>query len=116
MQRPTIAHILLLIGLVIVFAVFGIEKLVTPIDWIGWMPTWMDGLLGIRVQVWLTVIGVAELLIALLLVLPWRKIRRVGATLASLHLLGIVLSVGWNDIGVRDIGLLFASLALMMLL
>ena len=39
------------------FGAVGIEKFVDPFTWIGWMPTWMDGLLGMPVATWLSVMA-----------------------------------------------------------
>jgi hypothetical protein len=66
--------------------------------------------------VWLSLTGAAEMIIALLLLIPIRVIQRVGAILVALHLIAVLTLVGWNDIGVRDIGLLLGSLALAFLL
>jgi uncharacterized membrane protein YphA (DoxX/SURF4 family) len=41
---------ILSIALAYVLIVFGVDKLLNPPNWIGWMPLWMDGLLGINVN------------------------------------------------------------------
>lgn len=116
MQRQSTAKFLLLAALAFVFGYFGIDKFVSPEIWIGWIPLWMDGLLGMSLDTWLSMIGALEVLFALLLVIPIRLVQRTGAVLIALHLLGILTQVGWNDIAVRDIGLLLADLALLFLL
>ena len=120
MQRQRIAQILLTIGLVLVFGWFGIDKLIEPLLWRGYMPRWMDGLMGMPVDTWLVVVGVGEMAMALLLLIPIRKVRMAGAALIALHLVVIVAQLfidsGWNDLVVRDIGLFFASIALLALL
>jgi len=116
MQRPSLAKNILIAGQVFVFAYFGIDKFVHPELWLGWIPMWMDNLLGMPRETWLSIIGVSETLMAILLLIPVRSVRLTGAILIALHLAGIITQVGWNDVGVRDIGLLIADLALIFLL
>lgn len=116
MDRRRIAIWLLTAGNVIVFGLFGAEKLYKPKSWIDWMPAWIDGFAGLPVAQWLTVIGITEILMALFLLLPFRRLRQAGALLISLHLIAIIFEIGWNEIAIRDIGLAMGSLALLMLL
>lgn len=109
------AHGLLTAALVLVFLYFGVDKFVHPTLWIGWIPLWMDGLLGLPVHTWLAVIGASEILFGLFLLAPIRKLRQIGCILIALHLVAILTQVGWNDIGIRDAGLLLAALALLFL-
>jgi uncharacterized membrane protein YphA (DoxX/SURF4 family) len=110
---------ILSIALAYVLIVFGVDKLLNPPNWIGWMPLWMDGLLGINVNAWLTIIGVLELLLGIGVLIHWKSLNRIAAFFASVHLLGIIVVVAsfsgslWNDqILVRDIGLFAISLVL----
>lgn len=107
------ARLTLVIGLAFVLGYFGIDKFIHPLNWIGWMPYWMDGLAGVSVHAWLLTIGAFEALLALGLCIPWKGMQHWSALLASLHLTSIVLlAVGWNDIAVRDAGLACAASAL----
>jgi len=116
MQRQSAAKYLLIIGLAFVFGYFGIDKLIHPEFWLGWIPEWMEGMVGLTRENWLVIIGLTEALLAILLLIPVRVVQRVGATLIALHLVAILTQVGWNDIGIRDLGLLFSTLALIFLL
>ncbi len=116
MQRKDTAKILLIVALAFVFGVFGVGKFTSPIVWIGWMPLWMDGLLGLPKETWLQLVGASEILFAILLLIPIRSVRQIATILIVLHLIGILTQIGWNDIAVRDIGLLMSSLALLFLL
>ncbi len=116
MQRESIAKWLLIAALTFVLGYFGIDKLVHPEFWLGWIPMWMEGLMSMSRNVWLMVIAIAEILMAILLLIPVRNARRIGAAIIAIHLLTIITQVGWNDIGVRDIGLFLSSLALLFLL
>lgn len=116
MERVTIVRWLLTAALVLVFGYFGIDKFLSPILWIGWIPPWMDGLLGLSREVWLKGVGIAEIVVAILLLVPHRRVRQAGAALAVVQLLGVLTQVGWNDVGARDAGLLLASVALFLLI
>lgn len=116
MQKKSLGIWLLTLGLAFVFAYFGIDKLIHPLVWIGWIPLWMEGLLGLSRESWLLITGILECLFAILLLIPQRTIQRLGAALIALHLLAVLTQTGWNDIAVRDIGLLLSSLALLTLL
>lgn len=87
-----------------------------PQLWIGWMPLWMDGLLGISNHGWMLITGAAEIFFALMLIIPVRSIRQTGAFLCVLHLVAVLTQTGWNDVAVRDIGLLFMGLGLFALI
>jgi len=112
MQRKTFADLLLTAGLAFVFIYFGVDKFVHPEWWIDWMPTWMEGLMGFSRNGWMLITGALEILFAVMLVLPVRIIRQTGAILCALHLVAVLTQTGWNDIAVRDIGLLLMSLGL----
>ena len=116
MERRRLAALVLTAGTVLVFGVFGAQKLYAPELWIQWMPSWIDGMMGLTKARWLTVIGISEVLLALLLLFPFRRVRQIGAILVCLHLVGIITQVGWNEIGIRDIGLLAGAIALLMLI
>lgn len=76
------------------------------------MPTWMEGLAGLSRDGWMYLTGASEIIIAIMLVIPLRVVRQTGAILAALHLVAVLTQTGWNDVAVRDIGLLFMSLGL----
>jgi uncharacterized membrane protein len=116
MDRKQLALYVLIAALAFVFGWFGIDKFLDPLVWVGFLPTWMDGLLGMPKETWLVIMGVIEIAFALMLIIPVRNVRRLGALLIVIHLLAIVWQVGWNDVAVRDIGLLLSSLSLLLLL
>ncbi len=108
--------IFLTAGLFYVFLFFGIDKFLNPLLWIGWMPLWMEGLLSFTRDQWLMIVGATEIIVAILLVIPLWKIRLIGTVIAVLHLVTILTQTGvTNDVGIRDVGLLSAALALLAL-
>lgn len=116
MERNEHAKILLTLGLAAVFGYFGTDKFIHPLLWIGWIPAWMDGMMSVPKETWLSVIGALEILTAALILIPVRNVQKIGVSLAILQLLGIVSHVGWNDVGVRDGMILISAIALLMML
>lgn len=113
MDRKGLPVIFLISGLAFVFGWFGVDKFLHPTIWTGFLPLWMDGFLGYPDTVWILLIGAVEILLALMIIVPIRIVRQIGVAVIALHLLAVIWQVGWNDIGVRDIGLLLSSLALL---
>lgn len=116
LERPAIAKYILLTAFVLVFGFFGYDKFENPLLWVGFLPRWMDGLLGLDKNAWIKIIGGFEILLAAWLLIPMRRVRQIAVLLIIGHLIAVLTQVGWNDIGVRDVGLLLASVALLMLL
>ena len=112
MSPITTAKWTLALGTAFVFAYFGIVKFTEPSLWIFWMPDWMDGLFGMNNHTWMNITAVAELVMAVMVLVPVRMLQKVGALLASLHLVAILTQVGWNETAVRDLGLLCMTVAL----
>ena len=75
------------------------------------MPEWMDGLMGLKNGVWMDITGVAEIVIGAAILLPYRRVQRIASLFASLHLVAILTQIGWNEIAVRDTGLLCMTMA-----
>ncbi len=100
------ARLIFAYSLAFVFLVFGTEKLTVPLQWIGFIPSWLDSFLGLRAGQWLFYIGIFEILIGMLFLAPVLRLQQIAIIVATLHLLGIVLELGWNYTTVRDIALL----------
>jgi uncharacterized membrane protein len=116
MSRITTARWTLILGLAFIFLYFGIVKFTEPKAWIGWMPAWIDGLFSIDVNTWLKIIGATEIALGIMILVPVRFVQQLASILMTLHLTGIVWEVGWNDIAVRDIGLLLMATSVFYLL
>ncbi len=110
------ASLIFTVGLVVVFGWFGIEKILHPMLWIGWMPMSFEGMFGLSRNQWLTVIGVTEIVFAVLILVPIRNVRKTGALLMAAHLFGVISIAGFSDIGIRDFGLLTGTIALFFLI
>ncbi len=116
MQKASVATGVLMSAMMIVFGVFGIDKFIHPLSWIGWIPQWMDGLFGIGKSQWLMVTGIMELILASALLFPSVLIRRIAAWSMVLHLAFVLTQTGMNDLFVRDLGLMLSAVALGILL
>ena len=94
-------------GVGIVFLIFGIWQFVNPSSWEGYLPAFVVSNFNAATFIFLN--GVFDSLIGTLLISG--VFVRVSSLLGIVHLLGIVFSLGWNDVAVRDIGLLIVLIA-----
>ncbi|MBI4450299.1 DoxX family protein [Candidatus Uhrbacteria bacterium] len=110
LRTPATTSLLLRIGLGVEFIIFGYGKLTDLASWIGFVPPWMSPLLPMPVGTFLQTVGVVELALGVLLIVGlW---VRVIAVLSALHLLGVLIALGYNDLAVRDFVAFAAALAL----
>jgi len=112
------------VALSIVFLWFGINQLISPESFLGYIPQWiyqqepqmmMHGFMQlIRVPNFVHGIimlnGIFEATFGTLLLIGFYT--RISAFLLALHLFGISFSLGYNDIAVRDFGLTIATISL----
>jgi len=99
--------VLLRLGMVFVFLWFGIQQLTNPSSWVGFVPSFVDSLVGAEKIVFIN--GLFEILASILLLL--NIYTRPVALLLAIHLGGIAVTLGFTPIGVRDMGLTIATLA-----
>lgn len=121
MDRNRITRYILTGSLVFVFGLFGIQKFTDSFLWIGFIPNWLDGMLGMTKEQWLQIIGAIEILSAVALLVPMRNVKQVGATAIIVQLLGILSQVAMQDgftgaMFVRDVSILLQAMALLVLL
>jgi len=95
----------------IMFLWIGIAIFKNPISWGGLMAGWAVDLLPFSVEHLMLSTAVLDTAIGFLMLVDF-KMRWVSLV-ASLHLLGIIITAGINDIIARDIGLLGATILLM---
>ncbi len=96
------------IGLGLVMLWFGSQQLMDAKDWVGYLPSWM-GAFSVSSVTIVHLNGWFEVAFGSLLILGFYA--RFVALLLALHLFGITMTVGYNEIGVRDFGLSFALLS-----
>lgn len=109
------------IGLAGVFVYAGINSLLNPTAWIGYIPQWINNVplfselvegLQFR-ELFLKIHGAFEILLAVALLIGFWK--RITSILAFLSMAGILVFYGVDDVSFRDFGLLGAAYALMIM-
>jgi uncharacterized membrane protein YphA (DoxX/SURF4 family) len=102
------------IGLAIVYLWFGIDKFIQPDYWINaWMPVWAQHIaqeIGMSATNVIILIGIFEVLVATSLVTGF--FMRVFAVIAIAFLATGLVVHGFNEVLVRDVGLIAGLLAL----
>jgi len=101
-------HILMRVGLGIVFLWIGVDIVRTPDSWIGFLPQTLP--LGLARETALQLNGFFDIVLGFLLISG--RIPKFAALLAGLHLAGIVIANGVDAITIRDVSLLTTALAL----
>lgn len=107
---------ILRLGVGIVFLSFGLNKLSHPADWVVFIPSWLADFLshgGFTVHVFLHAQGIAETVLGIQFILG--VLTRITACVASLVLILIIYSIGLDPVGIRDAGLFFSSIAILVL-
>jgi uncharacterized membrane protein YphA (DoxX/SURF4 family) len=111
MTHERAAHLLLRIGVAFAFIYAGITGFITPDNWIGYFPPFVQDILpnhGI-LMVW----GIAEIILGLW-ILSGRKIF-IPALLGGLSMIGVIVTnFSQMDILFRDVTIMFSSFALAM--
>ena len=102
------------VGLGAVFLTFGLWKISSPVDWIIFTPGWLAGALegvdSIDPYGFLRLLGFVEAVLGAQVLLG--LFTKAAAALSALGLIGILAHVGFDQIGVRDLGLLGLAISL----
>lgn len=96
------------LGLAFVFIYFGIDKLINPINWLGYIPAWIETIIPLRQFVFAN--GIFEIILGLGLL--YHKTLRLAANIIILFLAGVITTLGLDEVIARDVGLLFMAIAL----
>ena len=93
--------------------VFGLDKFVNVLtDWPGYLAPWIDSLVPGTAQQAMYVVGIVEIAAGILVAIrPLLGAYVVAAWLAGI-IVNLLLIPGFDDVAVRDVGLLLAALAL----
>jgi len=97
------------IGIAFVFLWFGISKVLNPSEWVVWLPQWTEQF-PLSSTTKLVVEGLLELVLGVMLLLG--LFTRLAASVTAALLLVIILVIGYNDTAIRDVGILFMAIAL----
>ena len=101
---------ILRLGLGFVFFWFGLDKLFNPANWQGYITPTLAKLILVDIKLFILLLGILELVIGLMLILG--LFTRLVASAAAVQLLVIIVSLWFNEITVRDIGLFSIALSL----
>lgn len=104
------APVIIRLGLVFVFIWFGLNQLLDQSMWVSLIPSGLTKATGISPETFVILNGVFEVFFASLL--AFGIYTRLVAGLLFLHMFAIISDVGLSPIGIRDIGLMFALLAI----
>ncbi|MEK7512810.1 MAG: hypothetical protein AAB601_01270 [Patescibacteria group bacterium] len=105
--RPVL---LLKVGVGFVFLYVGLQALIDPESWIGFVPQWVGALLPR--ETFLLFHSVGELVLGVLILFLSRRWLATIGIVAFLDLAAILVFYGVDDVTFRDFGLAFAALAL----
>lgn len=106
------AMLLLRIGLAFVFLYAALSSFLEPLNWVGYIPSWVRGI--VPEELLLTGFSVFEIVLALWLLSG--KYTFVAALVSAGVLFGLtVVNLAILDVVFRDVGLVFAALALALL-
>lgn len=109
-MKKTSFHVLR-VGLAITFLWIGILILKNPEAWSGYLQPWAAGLLPIPISQAMLGTAILDIIIGALLLVDF--LTWLAALVGAIHLVIVLTVSGITDITVRDIGLLVATLALM---
>lgn len=101
---------LLRLGLAGVFLWFGFSQLMDSLRWVSIVPDWAVSFLHLPPAIIVMANGIFEVVMATLLAMGF--FVRITSFILGLHLLVIAFDFGFTATGVRDLGLVIASLAL----
>lgn len=107
------AYVLLHVGYVVLPLWMGLDKFMNVLtDWPGYLAPWVVGLLPFSAQTAMHLVGIVEILAAVMVAIK----PRYAAYVVALWLAGIIVNLltysGFYDVALRDFGLLVGALAL----
>lgn len=98
------------IGISLVFLWFSISQLMDPVTWTGYIPPPLAANFNPLMLVYAN--AIFELVFGIMLILG--IFTRISAVLLGTHLAFIALSLGYNEIAIRDWGLAIATFTVAM--
>ena len=102
------APITVRIGMSLVFLWFGISQITNTANFLGYLPQFLFG--SKYAFSFVVANGVFEIIFGIFLAAG--VFVRIAALILAVHLLGITIVLGYNEIAVRDFGLALATLSI----
>ena len=97
-------------GLGVTILWFGINQLISPNEWVGYLPGWAFAQSLISTTILVYINGLFETITGLMLIT--NQYTKIVSILLSLHMILIIFHLGYNDLAVRDFGILVGLIAL----
>jgi uncharacterized membrane protein YphA (DoxX/SURF4 family) len=98
------------IGISLVFIWFGLQQLTDAALWLGYVPDAIVAISHVSITTLVHFNGAFELIFGLALLAG--LFTRTTALLLALHMIDIVIIVGYTSIGIRDFGVAVATIAI----
>ncbi|MEK6824274.1 MAG: DoxX family membrane protein, partial [Nanoarchaeota archaeon] len=92
----------------ITFFLIGLDQLLKPSLWASYFPQALPFSIQVAQAVLLN--GLFDMFIGALLLAG--LLTRIASAFATIHLVGVIFILGYNDISIRDIGLALAALSI----
>lgn len=105
---------ILQLAIAFVFLWFGVDKMIRPEMWIGWIPEWFSAYIKVNPVHFMLFNGAIEVVLALWILIPFKN--HWAAFLTFLYFIPILIITGLSQVGIRDISLAIATLSLALLL
>jgi len=102
---------ILRICLAIVFIWFGVDKLLSPNNWFDYVPTMINDM-PFKINTFIILNGMFEVILGLMLL--WRRTLYLASGVIVLFIAMITIFLGFDEVIVRNLGLLSVALALFM--
>lgn len=99
------------IGIAGVFLWFGINQLMNPGNWTGFLPLWADNL-PLSLETLILIHGSVETLFGALLLVGYQP--RIVASVLTFMLVMTTLHLNYGPVMIRDIGLIFATVSIVL--
>jgi len=99
--------IIMRISIALVFLWFGFNQIFLPEDFLGYLPDFTS---SFNPSLLILLNGCLEVILGIFLILG--LFTRLASFILAIHLLGIMFSLGYNEIEVRDFGLIMAAFAI----
>src|SRR3989344_5102498 len=91
----------------VVFFLIGLDQLLKPTLWASYFPQTLP--FGISVAQAVLANGIFDIVIGTLLLIG--LLTRIASAIGVLHLIGVIYTLSYNDISIRDIGILLGALS-----
>jgi uncharacterized membrane protein YphA (DoxX/SURF4 family) len=109
-NNPKLANLILRVGLGITVLWFGVSQLISPSEWIGFLPVWAFDLNFVSTITLVYLNGIFETLGSLAFI--FNQYTKFFSILLAIHMGFIIFHLGYNDLAIRDFGILVGFLAL----